>query len=111
MTFTVGSMRDRVEIQSLTEVQDSFNEPIQTAATFATRWGTLEPLSGRETFEAAQLRGTVDHRITMRHLDGVTPKMRAVVTIGAKTRTFDIQAVLNPDERRRFTELLVSEEI
>ncbi len=108
-------MRDRVVIQSLTEAQDSFNEPIQTPATFETRWGHLEPLSGRETFEASQLRGTVDHRITMRYLAGVTPKMRAVVTnvhAGVTTtRTFDIQAVLNPDERRRFTELLVSEEL
>ena len=105
MTAVIGAMRDRVTLQTVSEARDTHGEPIQTAATFATRWGKLEPLGGRENFEAQQLRSTVDHRITMRHLPGVTPKMRAVVG----SRTFDIQAVSNPDERKRFTELLVSE--
>ena len=47
----------------------------------------------------------VTHRVTIRHRDGVTPKMR--LKFGA--RILNIRAVINPAERNRTLELLCEE--
>lgn len=63
------------------------------------RHAHIEPLQGRELFEAQQMKGEATHRITMRWYDGLTPKHR----IKFGTRTFNIVSVRNIDEANRMT--------
>lgn len=99
-----GELRHRITIQRATETQDAFGAVVQTWSTFATLWAGVEALSGREFFAAQQVNAQVSHRIRIRYLSGVTPKMRVVFG----SRTFNIEVVMD-DGRRRELQLLVSE--
>lgn len=103
----IGPMRQLVTIQARTVAQNSYGEAVQTWTTVATRWGNLEPLSGREVWQAQQVRPDVTHRVTLRYYDGLTPKHRVVID----GQTFGVVAVVNPDGRKRFHELTCVQEI
>ena len=103
-----GELRHRVKIQKLDEAQGGTGEILKGDADwsdFAERWAAVEPLQGRELFIAQQVSAEVNIRVRLRHLGGVTPRMR--ILFGG--REFDIKAVLNPLERKRETELLCKE--
>lgn len=103
----VGQLRHRVTIQTATETRDAIGGVIAAPSTFATVWASVEALQGREYLAAQQVNAEVDHRIRIRYLAGVTPKMR--VAFGA--RLFDVQAVLNPDGRNRELHLMAQEAV
>ena len=58
--------------------QNSLGEPNYSWVTFATVYAAVQPLRGREFFEAGQRHGTLDTKITLRFLPGVDEAMRVV---------------------------------
>ena len=92
-----GKLRHRLIVQQLqdTETLDSVGQPVQTWRTFGHMWGSVEPLSGRELYNAAQIQPDVTHKVTMRYRAGIAAKMR----IQHKARTLDILSVTDTDER------------
>jgi len=99
-----GIMDQKAEIQTPTEGVNSIGEPTFTYSTFATRWMALLPLSGAERIASLQNEGTVTHRVRMRYITGLKPKMRLV----SEGRTFEIDSVVERG-RREEHELLVTE--
>lgn len=81
-------------------------EKVPTWATVETRWGSIEPLQGRERSAAQQVTPNVSHRIRLRYGSTVTAKDR----IAYGGRTFEIDAVLNTREGNRQLELLCTEQ-
>ncbi len=69
-------------------------------------WAEIMPLRGREYWASKQTTSKITGKIRIRYLDGITPKMR--VKFGE--RIFNIEAVLNPNEKNIETILLVSEQ-
>lgn len=102
-----GKLRHRVTFQNPPTAQNSTGQVTGSYTTLATRWGSIEPLSGRELVNAQQISAEVTHRIRVRWLSGIAPKVRAVFG----SRNFDILSVLNPEERKRELELLVREKV
>jgi SPP1 family predicted phage head-tail adaptor len=102
-----GKLRHKVLIESAAEAQDSFGEPDPTWSTFGTAWAAIAPLTGREAVTAQQIDAQIDHKVTIRYLAGVAPKMR--VKFGS--RIFNIISVANIDERNREIQLLVTESV
>ena len=100
-----GRLNRRVTIQSVTETPDSFGEPAETWSDVATVWAAIEPILGEEFFQSGYWSGEVSHRITIRHLSGITTKHR--VKYGS--RVFDIKAVRNIDEANIQLELMCVE--
>jgi SPP1 family predicted phage head-tail adaptor len=80
-------------------------DPWASPTAVATLRARIEPLKGGEKLRAMQLQDSVSHRITIRHRADVTARMRVV--FGA--RVFNIRAVIDPGERRRWLELLCEE--
>ena len=70
-------------------------------------WAHIEPLSGREIQNSLQPQASVMHRITIRYMPGVNPKM--TLTLGK--REFAIVEVLNPDERNKELHLTAYENL
>lgn len=70
---------------------------------------SIEPLKGRELFNARQVQPDVTHKVGMRFLAGLTPKHRIKYERGGVTRFFDILAVMNVDERFREHQLMCKE--
>ena len=108
-TKSIGEKPHRVAIQRATEAQGATGEITKTWATLATVWAAVEPLSGREFFQAQQVQAEVSHKVTMRHYTGVTISPKDRLTFGS--RTFRIEAVLNLEERNIETVILCREEV
>lgn len=102
-----GKLRHRVTIQTATENQDSFGQAVKTWDDTATRYASIEPLTGRELFNAVQVQPDVSHRVTLRHYEGLTPANR--LKFGA--RYFEIKSVLNTEERGLETVALCVEKV
>lgn len=74
-----GAFRHRIIIQSLTDGSGVRGGITESWSEFATRWGSVSPLTGQERFAAQQIDAEVSSRIKLRYLEGVTPKMRVLV--------------------------------
>lgn len=88
-----------------TETLDGAGQPVQVWRTFDHMWGSVEPLSGRELYNAAQVQPDVTHMVKMRYRAGVAPKMR----IQHDARTLDILSITNREERNIELELMCKE--
>jgi len=103
-----GELRHRVTIQQNNNpTRGSSGEEIPNWQDVATVWAAVEPLRGREFFESQQVNAEVTTRIRIRYRSGIAPTMRAVYG----NRIFDIQAVINVDERNRELHLMCREEV
>lgn len=103
----IGPMRHRLEIQTASASPNAYGEPILTWSTVATRWGSIDPLAGRELWQARQVSPDVSHKVTLRYYAGLTPKCRLVFG----SRTFEVESVLTIDERKRFMVCVCHEEL
>ncbi len=64
-------------------------------------WASISPLIGREYFAAKQIQGSTSHKMRMRYQSGIKTYHR----IQWGERFFNIDTILNPDERS--TELVL----
>ena len=112
MTIPVnaGDLRQRVTIQAPPAPEtpaNAFNEPSGTWTNLVTVWASIEPLSGREVFLAAQMQTNVSHKITIRF----TPTVSAAYRIVYGSRVFYIRSVLRlPADRPIYLELQCEED-
>jgi SPP1 family predicted phage head-tail adaptor len=106
MVLDPGRLRERVTIQSATEVRNAIGEVTQTWATYVERWASVEGLSGREVLLRGQQQTEVTHRVRMRYVDGLTQQMRIVW----RDRTLEIASLLEHANRTEH-ELLCTEDV
>lgn len=92
-----GALRHLIAIEGQTSIPNSYGEPVATWGTVATVWASREDLTGRESFQAQQAQSEVTTRFTIRHLDGLTAKMRIV----DDTTIYDVESVQDTDGRSR----------
>ena len=102
-----GPLRCRVTLEEPVETQGADGAMLTAWETFATTWASVEPLIGKEYFAQQREQATVSHKIRMRHIAGITHKMR----IAWGTRLFEIESVLNVGERNREIVLMCSETV
>ena len=100
-----GTLRHRITLQSFTTVPDIYGEPIKTWADLATVWAAVEPLRGREYFQAQQTRAEVSYRVRIRHRADILPTMR----ISHAGKTLEILSVINVNERSAELHLMCRE--
>lgn len=107
---SVGSLRHQVAIYTTSDTRNDYGDAVEAGSLLATVWGRVEPLLGRELVAAQQIHAEVNHRVTVRYssdLAAVGPKHYIVFD----SRTFDIQSVLNLDERDRYLVFLCLERL
>lgn len=102
-----GALRHKVLIEDFTATQDALGGHAKAWTTFATAWAAIEPLRGREYFDASAFQGEIDTRVRIRHVDGVRPRMR--VNWPAESRVFDVQSVAEINTRDREIHLMCKE--
>lgn len=105
-----GNLRHRLTIQSVIDKDSSFGGNADKIWTDTiTVWGSVSPMMGKEAEQAQMMVAEVSHTIMMRFPDPDT------ITVGPKNRiifgdrTFDIEYVLNKDERNCELKLLCFE--
>lgn len=87
--------------------QSSTGQPNGTWAELSREWADIEPVSGREYFNASGERAEVTHKIKIRAGRSYLPKDRVVYG----SRVFNIKSVLNIEERGRWLQLMVTEHV
>lgn len=92
-----GRLRQRVTLQQVTAVPNQYGEMVETWTDVVELYAAVEPLRGREFFDAEQVQAEISHRVRIRYYPGVAPTMRFVFG----TRHLAINTVINVDERRR----------
>jgi len=102
-----GKLKKRVVIQKNTPTQDAYGSEVESWATFATRWASVEPLKGQEFFAAQQTDAALTVAFRLRYLAGVTTEMR----VSYNSRLFDIHSAINVDERNRELILMCTEAV
>ena len=100
-----GNLKHKVSIESFVEDTNDFGEVEQLWEEFTPAYVSITPLSAKEFFKAGT-HAEVTHKIEMRYVQGITPKMRVVLNGG---RIFSIESVLNIREANKTLQLICSE--
>lgn len=101
----IGELRHRLVLEEVARVDDGAGGADETWSTVEELWAGIRPISGQEREVSDQLAGRVTHEIWVRYRAGVKPEMR----FRAGGRVFEIRAVIDTSERRRFLKCLVEE--
>ena len=106
--FDLGLMRHRVsrQVSSVTG-RGPLGQNIVAWSTVGTYWARVENLTGRELVNAAQLKSTVKHKITLRVVGPISPDDRFLFE--GTGRVFNVEFVYRTEERNGFYELWCSE--
>lgn len=91
----IGTLRERVSLQSATDTVDAAGQPARAWATYSTVWARVEPLSAMETQRADQQIGSITHRVTVRYLSTITNLHRVLYG----SRALNIRGVTDTNER------------
>lgn len=100
-----GPLRERCAIQAESTSDDGMGGQTLSWSTSATVWARVTPIGGREQVQAQQVQDSVTHRVTIRYRPGLNAGMRLLW--GSKP--LNIRAVTNPDEKKKYLELLTEE--
>jgi len=99
-----GNLKHKIVIQTYTEPQNDFGEVVKGWADFKTAYASITPLSAKEFYKAG-VQAEATHKIEVRYLKDIKPKMRVVY----QDRIFDITSVLNIREENKTLQLICSE--
>jgi SPP1 family predicted phage head-tail adaptor len=84
-------------------------EPATTPVVVCQVWGKIEPLTGREYNQAQQMQSNVTHKITTELLPQNKGPANSRMRLKHGTRTFEVQSVVNVNERSRELEWMCTE--
>lgn len=100
-------LNHRVIFERRGVAQSVTGQPLETWTTIADTWARVEPVNGREYFNASGERAKVTHKITLRYGPDLAPRDRAI--FGG--RIFDIKSVMNLEESNRRLLLMCEETV
>jgi len=96
-----GKLRHKVTFQRFTTTQNSFGETVETWEDHAERSAAIEPLSGKEYWDAQQTTAETSVRVRVRH-DSTTEAITSKDRIAYDGRTLEIVSPpIRINERRR----------
>lgn len=103
-----GRLRHRITFLHPVKEKNEVGDTVLAERPWKTVWASVEPLRGREYFEARKIQSEATHKITIRYLTGITPDMK----IDFKNRIFEIEGPpINPEERNRYLEIQATEKV
>ncbi len=105
MAMRIGDLRHRLALETCTRIDDGAGGAVESWGVMAEVWAAIRPLAGDEREMGDALGGRVTHEVWIRHRAGVFAEMRFT----ASGRTFEIRAVIDDGERRRFMKCLCEE--
>lgn len=103
----IGGLRKRITLQRRNATLDAAGASIPSWQDVGTYWAAIAPLSGRELQAAQSVQSSITHEVTLRWLGGTVPDPTMQIVYG--TRKFNINAVINQDERNRTLTLSCTE--
>ena len=102
-----GQLNRRVSLQAPMETRNDLNEVVTVYRPYATVWGAVLPLRGREFWLGAQEQQQVTTRIVVRYRDDVSPSHQVVY----KDHVYDVMSVIDKESKHVFLELMCKERV
>lgn len=95
-----GKLNHRItfQIQNLDSEEEEWNDIVTT-------WASINPISGREYYQAETINSDLTHKVRLRYRKGITPDMRILY----KDRIFNIVSVINEYEKNTMFQLMCRE--
>lgn len=103
----IGRLRHSVQLHHKTPNADTndVGEKAVTYTKYATVFGSIDTMSGRELERAQQVSAEATHKVTIRYNDSVTVQDRVIHS----NRILEIESIDNPEERNEQLFLLCKE--
>ena len=101
----IGGLRHRLSLEQSSLTPDGGGGVTESWVQVAQVWGAIEPLSGRESVEAARIAGRHMYEIRIRYRADVEPAMRFQMV----SRIFHILSVEDVGGRGRWLKALCEE--
>jgi len=102
---SIGQMKHLITILKQERISDGQGGYMETWQNAGTVWASIEPVSGREYYEAMQLTNDITHKVRMRYVN-ITPHNR----IKYNNRIFEIIAVIDINMEHKELEVLCREQ-
>ena len=104
--LTSGLLRHQITIQRESKTKDAVGGyDGSTWATHLQPYAYIKPVSGFERLQAMKLEATISHKIYIRYVADISPNDRIVFN----SRTMQIRAIINIEERDKWLELTCDE--
>ena len=103
----IGMLRHQVKILKPIITKDELGQEVETFEVQKTVWASIEPLSGKEYFTAKQVNSEATVKITIRYIESLLPHW----VVQFRQRIFNIEAIINFEERNKYLQLLCSEKV
>jgi SPP1 family predicted phage head-tail adaptor len=100
-----GKLNKRIQIMELAQISDGGGGYEDALVPVKTVWAHIQPVSGREYWQAQQAQAQISHKVTIRYTNVVNRSH--VLSFNGKN--YDIQYIINVDEANRFLEIYVLE--
>ncbi len=110
-----GDLRHRVTLLHLFSDKDEDGLPIEEWKPLAKVWGAVEPLQGREFWQAKAVQAESTVRVRIRYVKGWQDSAGNLVPVSTKLRVqygdrvLGIESVIDPEERHIELQLLCKE--
>lgn len=111
--FDAGRMRDRVTFQAYNgsvdthgDIRDDLDENWTDVITV---WAAIDPVSGREFYEASQNQSEVTHKIRCRYFSGLKAEQRIRNQAGNTVRLFHIVSIIDWENRHESVLIMAKE--
>jgi len=101
-----GKLRQRITIQKVVNT-NTYGSVTKSWETYKQVWASIDPIKGKEYFLSDIDNAKVSHRIRIRYLSGMKPSMRIMYG----TRVFEIETIINKEERNIELEIMCMERI
>lgn len=103
MTTQIGTLDKYCQIQRRLNAKDAQGGTAPgTWATYSQgTWFSMEAVGGREHMAGGKLNAETTHLFRTWFRADMTPKDRILLTQDGRTRAFEVESVLDPDEGRR----------
>lgn len=101
----IGSLIHQIALQSETETKQGNGEVTLVYATYDTVWASVRPMQGKELESAQQISAVATHKIRIYYNSALEPIHRIVF----ETRTFEIEGILDFQERHIYQDILCKE--
>lgn len=105
--MNIGKLRHRVIIKDFTTAADGTGQPINTFSTLATVWGRVSPKSGSEFVNEGASKIQRVYDVVIRY----TGDINETYKLEHKTKTLNIQSIVNVDDKDCVMKLICVEDI
>lgn len=102
----IAELRHFIKFQHKVQTSDDMGGFTHTWETYKEMMAAIWPVSSKELRENMRMNSSTTHNIRIRYTPGITSKMK----INFNDRVFDIQGILNPDEKNQWLDLVCDEQ-